>query len=187
MAKRPAKGQRVRRALTIVSFLLLPVTLNYLSPYVIVDGASQGIINGSFISFALMFLSALFLGRLWCGWVCPECTANCPMSLDVNGMVQRGDMENSECILCGSCVDICPQDVIRYSFSRGKQAQVTPGQPGIHAQSVPAVAETALRTARTCRGLPEGVRAGPDRGPEASRGHVRRSDGFRISPSSAGA
>jgi hypothetical protein len=46
-------------------------TINYFSPYVIVDGASQGIVNGSFISFALMFLSALFLGRLWCGWACP--------------------------------------------------------------------------------------------------------------------
>jgi len=34
-------------------------------------------------------------------------------------MVQRGDMENGECILCGNCVDGCPRDVIRYSFSRG--------------------------------------------------------------------
>jgi len=42
------------------------------------------------------------------------------MSLDVNGMVQGGDMEDSECILCGSCVDVCPEDVIHYSFSAGK-------------------------------------------------------------------
>jgi ferredoxin-type protein NapH len=33
--------------------------------------AAKGIVNGSFISFTLMFLSALFLGRLWCGWACP--------------------------------------------------------------------------------------------------------------------
>lgn len=246
--------QRIRKALIIVSFLLFPITMNYLSPYVIIDGASQGIINGSLIVFALMFVSALFVGRLWCGWVCPAgglceicfaindkpvrgkkidwikwlvwvpwisiivwmvisaggyhgvdffldtqngvsvagapdrpiifayiiyymvialfsvlsitvgrragchticwmapfmilgrkvrnlfnfpalrlkatpntctncktCTVNCPMSLDVNGMVQQGSMENSECILCGSCVDSCPTATIRYSFSRGK-------------------------------------------------------------------
>ena len=33
--------------------------MNYFSPYVIIDGASQGVINGSFIVFGLMFLSAL--------------------------------------------------------------------------------------------------------------------------------
>jgi polyferredoxin len=234
--------------LIIFSFLLFPVIMNYLSPYVIIDAASQGIINGSFVSFALMFLSALFVGRLWCGWACPggglqeicfaitdkpaqrgrldwikwfiwvpwlaiiavlaisaggyrrvnllhltesgisvtqpfsyityymvigifvvlsllagrragchyicwmapfmilgrkirnvlawpalrlrtetdrctnckKCTANCPMSLDVNSMVQKRAMENSECILCGTCVDVCPKDVIHYSFSAGK-------------------------------------------------------------------
>jgi len=51
---------------------------------------------------------------------CKKCTANCPMSLDVNGMVQKRAMENSECILCGTCVDVCPKDVIHYSFSAGK-------------------------------------------------------------------
>ncbi len=70
MPKRKTR-QRTRQTLIIISFLLFPVTLNYFSPYVIVDGASQGIVNGSFILFALMFLSALFLGRLWCGWACP--------------------------------------------------------------------------------------------------------------------
>lgn len=36
---------------------------------------------------------------------CQTCTRNCPMSLDVNSMVQRADMEHNECILCGNCVD----------------------------------------------------------------------------------
>jgi ferredoxin-type protein NapH len=71
MAKRQARRQRIRKALLIISFILLPVVLNYLSPYLIIDGASQGVINGSFVTFTLLFLSALFLGRLWCGWVCP--------------------------------------------------------------------------------------------------------------------
>jgi polyferredoxin len=232
----------------LVSLLLFPVVMNYLSPYVIIDGAMNGVINGSFIVFIILFLSALLVGRFWCGWLCPgagleaacfpannrpvrggrldwikwfiwipwigtiafaaasaggyktvnflhltdsgisvdrpegyiiyytvigifvilalvigrraachyicwmapfmiigrairnvfawpalrlkaeteactdckRCTRECPMSLDVNGMVQKGAMENSECILCGTCVDGCPQGVIRYSFSAGK-------------------------------------------------------------------
>jgi polyferredoxin len=52
---------------------------------------------------------------------CKKCTQNCPMSLDVNGMVQVTKMEHTECILCGSCVDVCPQDVIHYSFSGGTE------------------------------------------------------------------
>jgi polyferredoxin len=245
--------QRIRKALIILTFLSFPVTMNFLSPYVIIDGATQGIINGSLVMFGLMFLSSLFLGRLWCGWVCPgggmqeivepvngrpvngrkldwikwliwvpwvslivlfaigaggfhsvdlllntqggisvagtpdrpiiiayiiyyavvslfvglaflvgrraachticwmapfmiigrwirnrfgwsslrlaaeasacadckKCTSNCPMSLDVNHMVQSGRMENTECILCGTCVDNCAKKAIRYSFGRG--------------------------------------------------------------------
>ena len=38
------------------------------------------------------------------------------MSLDVHDMVQRADMEDTECILCGNCVDGCPRKVIRYIF-----------------------------------------------------------------------
>ncbi|MBN2119014.1 MAG: 4Fe-4S binding protein, partial [Anaerolineales bacterium] len=63
--------QRIRKALIIISLLLFPVTMNYFSPYVIIDSASQGIVNASLIMFGLQFLLALFLGRLWCGWVCP--------------------------------------------------------------------------------------------------------------------
>lgn len=242
--------QQLRRGILIVMFLLFPIIMNYMSPYVIIDGASQGIINGSLIVFAVLFLSSLFLGRAWCGWACPAgglgeiafaannkpvkgchldwikwliwvlwmgiiiwaatsaggyhrvdffldtvngisvagdadrpviyayaiyyiviaiflilsltvgrragchaicwmapfmiigrwirnlfkypslrlkadsakcsdcltCIRNCPMSLDVNGMVKRGNMENTECILCGSCVDSCTKDVIHYSL-----------------------------------------------------------------------
>ena len=63
--------QRYRRALLLVSLLLFPATLYYFSPMLILQGASEGIINGSLLVFTLMFLSALFVGRLWCGWACP--------------------------------------------------------------------------------------------------------------------
>ena len=71
MAKQRSKRQRIRQAAIIVMLLLFPVVLNFLSPYVIIDGASQGIINGSFIVFGSMLVGSLFLGRAWCGWACP--------------------------------------------------------------------------------------------------------------------
>ena len=65
------KRQRLRKALVLISFLLFPITLYYFSPYLIIQGAYQGIVTGSFIVFILMFLASLFLGRAFCGWVCP--------------------------------------------------------------------------------------------------------------------
>jgi ferredoxin-type protein NapH len=252
MIRQLSTRQRIRKALIFLAFLSFPITMNFLSPYVIIDGAMQGIVNGSLVMFGLMFLSSLFLGRLWCGWICPgggmqemvepvnlrpvngrkldwikwaiwilwvililvmvflaggyhsvdlllntqggisvagtpdrpiiiayiiyyavvglfvglaifvgrraachsvcwmapfmisgrwlrnrlgwaslhlvadpsacadckKCTSGCPMSLDVNGMVQIGKMENAECILCGTCVDNCTKKAIHYSFSR---------------------------------------------------------------------
>jgi ferredoxin-type protein NapH len=247
------RRQRYRKALLYLSLLLFPATLYYFSPALILQSASEGVINGSMIVFGLMFLSALFVGRLWCGWACPAgalqefgqaindkltphkinwikwaiwipwlggiaalaigaggyravepfyqlqggitmaqplepgappwffiyyvivglflglalifgrraschsicwmapfmilgrklrnlgrwpalrlvaepdkckdclvCTRGCPMSLDVHQMVQRADMEDSECILCGTCVDGCNKDAIRFSFSAGR-------------------------------------------------------------------
>ena len=71
MVKTRPIRQRTRKALLLVSFLLFPITMNFFSPYVIIDGASQGLINGSMVVFGLLFLSSLFLGRAWCAWVCP--------------------------------------------------------------------------------------------------------------------
>jgi len=65
------KRQKIRKALIIVSFLLFPVTIYYFSPVLIIQGAMEGIIVGSFILFALLFASSLFLGRAFCGWLCP--------------------------------------------------------------------------------------------------------------------
>lgn len=47
---------------------------------------------------------------------CKQCTRACVMSLDVQAMVQAGTMQDPDCILCGSCVDTCPQAVISYAW-----------------------------------------------------------------------
>ncbi|NLF02039.1 MAG: 4Fe-4S binding protein [Anaerolineales bacterium] len=255
--------QRVRKALLFVSLMLLPVTLYYFSPILILAGASEGVITGSFLVFALQFVSALVVGRAWCGWVCPagalqefaapindarmprrradwikwaiwlpwvgliaglalaagglrrvdpffqlpggvtlaiptdeggppwyviyylivalfvglavvfgrragchticwmapfmilgrklrnrvgwpalqleagagrctdcmKCTLDCPMSLDVNAMVRAGDMEDAECILCATCADTCPHDVIHMTFGGRKLAPARVTEP----------------------------------------------------------
>lgn len=63
--------QKVRKAVIFVSFLLFPVTMFYLSPALIIMGASRGIITASVITFAVQFILSLVIGRLFCGWICP--------------------------------------------------------------------------------------------------------------------
>ena len=228
--------------------LLFPITIYYLSPYLIIQGALDGIINGSFIVFCAMLLSGIFFGRIFCAYLCPaggiqECAAlikdkgpkqggrnkikyviwavwiigvivsflfrkreisidffymtdhgisvanvfgyiiyygiilliflpavfagkrtmchyvcwmapfmvigsklgtllhirqlhleakkelcvnchacdkQCPMSLRVSEKVQAGNMADSECILCGACIDGCPKRAISYKMSNVK-------------------------------------------------------------------
>lgn len=234
--------QRQRKILVLISFLLFPVTIYYLSPVLPLQGASEGVLVGSLMVFGLLFLSSLVAGRAFCGWVCPSaglhdatvlgqckpaprghwvkytlwapwlvllatfavrsggfqrvdplyetvggisiaepgsyiiyyfflalivvlaltagrrsfchhvcwiapfmvlgrrlrnlvgwpalqlaadtslchscgrCSRECPMSLDVMGMVQKARLENAECILCGQCADACPRQAVRLEW-----------------------------------------------------------------------
>jgi ferredoxin-type protein NapH len=240
--------QKVRRGILIASLALFPVTFYWLSPYLSLQGASEGVFSGSLIVFAVLFLSSLALGRLFCGWVCPaaglqeltalargrrvnrfrirwikyliwipwlsalvffflkaggvqrvdplymtwngisvtdlqgaftaaivlvvmflpalivgrratchticwmapfmilgrsarnligwpslrlasdkpkctscmRCVKGCPMSIEVRDLVQRGSLETTDCILCGTCVDGCDQGAIRYQWGAGR-------------------------------------------------------------------
>jgi polyferredoxin len=53
---------------------------------------------------------------------CGTCTANCPMSLEVQAMVGRGSMRNDECILCGACADSCPKAAISLGWKAAKKS-----------------------------------------------------------------
>lgn len=241
--KKPVSSrQNIRKWILIVSFLLVPVTIFYISPIILMMGAAEGIATGSMILLILLFVLSFIVARLWCGWLCPmgawqeicspvmkhtvregwrkyvkygvtvlwlgaltqtiitaggirsfdpfygtvngisisspevlmiviiifavifitaflagrrgfcnvlcpmcvpmivgrkirnligwpalqldadaarcidckKCSRECPMGLDVNGMVRNGDMENADCILCASCADTCPQGAITY-------------------------------------------------------------------------
>ena len=65
------KRQKVRKLLLIVAFLLFPITMWYFSPDIIIVGAMERIINGSFITFSMMLFGSIFFGRLFCGYLCP--------------------------------------------------------------------------------------------------------------------
>jgi polyferredoxin len=243
-----SKFSRVRKGMLLISMLLFPIVLNYLSPYVIIMASSEGIMNGSMILFVTQFVTAIFFGRMWCGWLCPggavqefafdanskpinprkvdwikwvvwglwlslivfmvinagginkvdpfyltdngisvteiqnyiiyygvlfllvapslifgkrmmchsfcwmapfmilgrkisnllnlpgvrlkadsdnciscgRCSIACPMSLDVQGMVEERNTEHVECIQCKSCVSVCPKDVLHLKIAKLK-------------------------------------------------------------------
>lgn len=53
------------------SALLFPLLFFFLSPYIIIASASEGIINGSAIIFGFLLLTSILGSRLFCGWLCP--------------------------------------------------------------------------------------------------------------------
>ena len=63
--------KNIRKLLLIISLLLFPITIWYMSPYLIIQGAMEGIITGSFVVFTCMLLGSIFCGRLFCAWLCP--------------------------------------------------------------------------------------------------------------------
>jgi ferredoxin-type protein NapH len=65
------KRQKIRNIIQIISFLLFPIIFYYISPFLSLFGAAKGLIAGSIIIFIFLFLLSLFLGRAFCGYVCP--------------------------------------------------------------------------------------------------------------------
>lgn len=63
------RKMRIRRGVLFFSFLLLPVTLFYFSPYLPVLGAIGGVVAGSILVFCTMFLLGIFVGKAPCAWI----------------------------------------------------------------------------------------------------------------------
>jgi ferredoxin-type protein NapH len=63
--------RRIRRISLFLMFLLLPVTLNYFSPYLIIDGIVHRTADGAFFIWTAMFVTSLVFGRAFCSYICP--------------------------------------------------------------------------------------------------------------------
>jgi len=63
--------QQIRKLILYTSFFLLPITLMYFSPVVLVFAGFEGILSQGHVIYAVMFVTSLFLGRAWCSHVCP--------------------------------------------------------------------------------------------------------------------
>ncbi len=63
--------QKIRKGILTFLALMFPLLFFFLSPYVIIASASEGILNGSAIVFGLLFLFSVVGSRLFCGWLCP--------------------------------------------------------------------------------------------------------------------
>lgn len=75
------KRQPIRRFILLASLLLFPVTMWYFSPAIIIMGMAQHILAGSFFVFLCMLVLSMFIGRAFCGYLCPagalqECSAH---------------------------------------------------------------------------------------------------------------
>lgn len=119
--------QNIRKLILIISLLLFPITIWYMSPYLILQGVMEGIVSGSFIVFVCMLLGSVFLGRIFCGWLCPmggmqECLFSVNEKVPKQGWRCEGQVRSMECILCGACVDGCPPKVLSYGMmERGEE------------------------------------------------------------------
>ncbi|MFC2010403.1 4Fe-4S binding protein [Chloroflexota bacterium] len=63
--------QKIRLGILFIILLTFPITLNYFSVYLIIDASSQGVIAFTFFFWSLFLVTALFLGRAACGYICP--------------------------------------------------------------------------------------------------------------------
>ena len=93
--------QRIRKSLLALMFVLFQYRLFHLffSPVLIVVAASQGIVNGSLLIYALLFLGSLFFGRAWCGWLCPGAALNEACSVVTHKRCRGGKADMAKYII----------------------------------------------------------------------------------------
>lgn len=63
--------KNARKFSLFLMFLLLPITINYFSPYIIIDGIVHKLAAGAFFIWVFMFITSLIVGRAFCSYICP--------------------------------------------------------------------------------------------------------------------
>ena len=63
--------QKIRLAILFLILLTFPITFNYFSVYLIIQGSAEGVMTFSFFFWALWLVTALLIGRAGCGYICP--------------------------------------------------------------------------------------------------------------------
>lgn len=61
----------LRKGISFISFILLPITLDYFAPVLIVQASWEETFAAVHIIFGLMILVAIFFGGAWCSYICP--------------------------------------------------------------------------------------------------------------------
>ena len=64
-------NMKLRKLSSFITFFLLPITLNYFSPVLLVQAGFEKTFSVMHIVFALMTVSAVFFGAAWCSYICP--------------------------------------------------------------------------------------------------------------------
>ncbi|SHJ12609.1 4Fe-4S binding domain-containing protein [Clostridium cavendishii DSM 21758] len=62
---------KLRKSINFLSFILLPITLNYFAPVLIVQSSLENTFTSMHIIYGVMFLIAIFFGGVWCSYICP--------------------------------------------------------------------------------------------------------------------
>ena len=83
------KRQMARKIMLFTSFMLFPITIFYLSPYLSLMGPAMGTITGALIVFGSLFVFSLFMGRIFCSYICPMGGMQDAMSKIRNKRIKR--------------------------------------------------------------------------------------------------
>jgi ferredoxin-type protein NapH len=98
------RRQTGRKILLTASFILFQTFLLFhlfFSPVLVIFAASQGVINGSLVIFILLFLTSLFFGRAFCGWVCPGSGLNELCALATTKRAPGGSYRKAKYVVSG--------------------------------------------------------------------------------------
>ena len=63
--------QKIRLTILFIMVITFPIIMNYFSVFLIIEGSSKGIMTFSFFFWTAWILTALYLGRAACGYICP--------------------------------------------------------------------------------------------------------------------